>query len=442
MSGWPQPGSTARSLINSAIANTGASVVLVLRNMLDSYYAAHVSLEALAALSVTVPVSLLLIGLSMGVSVVTGHEVALRHRAGSTRESGLILHALIAALGWALITILLLGFSFPLAIEGYVASPILASRATTLFYGLLAGTPLLYLYGTLTAALRALDRADLAARATVIGLGIGALLTGWLMSAHTPLTLAEPLLGIAIGLASGYGLAALIALSALRRHGHLPGLSADRNNLYADVRLIVRRAIPVMTTNLVSMLAMFIVTGVASNAGTSVVAAFGAVFRIEQFGMIALNSIVLAIVPMAARSLRDNDRKTLREVMYTGFGLIFVVSSLIGVGLCLASGAIARLFELPEDSANLLELWLRFVSVALFFQGVTLAITGVVQIRRARLALIINLVRLYGVMLPLLWFFSQRSVAAIYPSMSCTHILAGLVLLTLLWRLLPTQPKP
>lgn len=99
---------------------------------------------------------------------------------------------------------MLLTVAFPLALHSYVSNPATAERAIMLCNGIIAGAPLLFVYGTLTSALRALGQAGSAARATVIGLGVGAICTATLMSA-TPFTLfAEPLLGIAIGLAVGY----------------------------------------------------------------------------------------------------------------------------------------------------------------------------------------------------------------------------------------------
>lgn len=424
-----------RSLGAAATANVGAAAILIVRNLLDSYFAAAVSTQALAALTATVPVSLLLIGLSQGISVVGGHAVTLQRKQGGA-GGALSAHILLLAAACGAVLALALELLCSVGVARYVADAALADRAVVLLRAILASGPLLFLYGAATSVLRACDMAAVAARTVAIGLGSGALLTALLMtgSARTllPALAAEPLLGIAIGLGCGYALAAALALRALARAGLLArpaSWSAARH----DMAALLRRAAPAMATNTVALGAMFVVTAAAAAAGPQAMAAFGAVFRIEQFGMIVLNGIVLALVPLAARQMRDGKRDTLYLVVTSGLGLIGLAGLAMGALLLLLAPWVAQSLHLTGSAATLLASWLRFVGLALVFQGITQGIVGLVQVRSARLALVITVVRLYGVMLPLLWLLSRSAPEALYLAMSATHVAGGVVLLAILW---------
>lgn len=438
----PERSAIVRGLGVAAAANVGAAAILILRNLLDSYFAAAVSVQALAALTATVPVTLLLIGLSQGISVVAGHAVVLRRKQGAdgtpaaSLVAPLVAHVHLLAAGCGVAVALVLELLCSVGVPHYVADPQLAARTVVLLRAILVSGPLLFLYGAATAVLRASDMAPAAARAVAVGLGSGAVLTALLMAApvrlHVAPLAAEPLLGIAVGLACGYALAAALALRALARAGLL-ARPAPWPAARADMAAMLRRAAPAMATNTVALAAMFVVTAAAARAGPEAMAAFGAVFRIEQFGMIVLNGIVLALVPLAARQMRDGRPDTLFLVVTSGLGMIGLAGLAIGALLLLAAPWVALVLHLGGSAAELLASWLRFAGLALVFQGITQGIVGLVQVRSARLALLITMVRLYGVMLPLLWWLSHSAPQALYLAMSATHVAGGCVLLAVLW---------
>jgi len=424
----------ARTLLAGALANSGAAAVLVLRNLLDGYYAAQLSAEAMAALTLTVPVSLLLIGLSQGISVVTANRIAVGSKNPRHDDAALISHASLAALLYGTVSAVLLWMLFPLLISAYGTDLRLVPRATAVGGGILASAPLLFLFGTLTATLRGLGSAAGAARATVVGLGLGAAASALFMLGAVPWFSQEPLLGIPAGLALGYGAAISIAaceLRELRRQNVCRGQFALQQGACVTAG-IARAAMPIVANNLVGLAAMFVVFGMAARAGVETTAAFGTVYRIEQFGMIALNGIVLAIAPLAARHWNERDK--LRELVATGLALQLALCVVLGGALALGAGPISRVFDLPAPASALVVTWLGYLSVSLFFQGVTLTCTVLLQIRRPANALLLTGLRLYGCLLPLLWLITPHAPAAVYPLMCCVQVVSGGAWLAFLWR--------
>jgi Na+-driven multidrug efflux pump len=169
----PDVGTIARALTLTALSNMGASLALVVRNLLDSYYAARVSTESLAALTMTVPVTALMIGLSQGISISSGNAVAMAQRdsngigAASQRVPATIAVALLCGTAVACVLFMLAQCGLLLIDNNAIR------RATALTRWLAIGAPLLFLFGTLMSVLRALDLAAISARATMTGLGVG-----------------------------------------------------------------------------------------------------------------------------------------------------------------------------------------------------------------------------------------------------------------------------
>lgn len=429
-------GAIARVLALTALNNMGASVALVARNLLDSYYAARISIEALAALTMTVPIAALMIGLSQGISITAGNAVALgrcdtsgigtaSHRVPSAVAAALSCGALVAGGLFVLAEICLL-----MVDDGALR------RAAALTRWLGAGAPLLFLFGTLTSILRALDHAGASARATMIGLGSGAMLTPLLMfgagASDAMIAAGDPMVAIAIGLALGYGVANMIALSTLRRLGVPTNPLRGFNG--PDLRRLVVASLPIMANNFVALGAVFAIVGLAAAAGTLDAAAYGVVFRVEQFGLIVTSAVVLAMVPLAAQAIGSGDQDGLRRTVSAALGVVFAVGISIGAVMIVGAEAIVAQFALAPEGEALAVSWLRIAGVALAFQGLILACTALLQIKRPGLALRITALRLYGVTLPALLLVGMYRDGQLYPTISATQILGGIVALFFLWR--------
>lgn len=436
-----------RSLAGSSLANLAASLALVSRNLLDGYYAAQLSTTTLAAFTLALPIVFLTIGLSQGLSVAVGNILARRAGRGERADALYVRNAaLAAALGGSMLALPLFA-ALPWLFAAYGADAAVLVPARRFATALLAGMPLLFLYGVATAMLRALGDARAAARATTTGLAFGALLTP-LLTFGVGLPQDWALVGIAVGLAAGYAMTTVLVARQLARRG----LLVRRGNAARwreDSRAFVRAALPVIGNNLVALAALFVMTGVVAGAGREAVAALGVVSRIEQFALVLMNAVVLALVPFVAQNFAAG--RSDRVVSAFGWSTLLMLAGALPVALVLliANAQIGRVFALPPEGLRVAQSWLALAGVAFFFQGITLAGTGVLQaLRRPRLALLITLLRLYALMLPALFWLSANSGAPLwYWAVSGAQILSGSAFLlaaaVFAWRLRTTRvPVP
>jgi Na+-driven multidrug efflux pump len=250
----------------------------------------------------------------------------------------------------------------------------------------------------------------------------------------------DPLIAIAIGLAVGYAVASAIALRSLHRLGVAtnPWQGLNRSELYQ----MVRAGLPVMANNLVALGAMFAVVGLAASAGTLDAAAYGVVFRVEQFGLIAINAVVLAMVPFAARAIGDTDPSRLRSTVKTALGVLLILGILIGICIIVGARIIVAPFALPPEGTALAVSWLKIAGAALAFQGVILLCTALLQIQHSWLALGITALRLYGLTLPAILLVGDYYDGLLYPTMSAVQILIGFVAIVFIWRWLTSWTLP
>ncbi|CCH32404.1 MatE-like domain efflux pump [Saccharothrix espanaensis DSM 44229] len=418
-----------RSIAGAGLANLLASVILVGRNLLDGFYAAAVSTDALASFTLVIPIIFLLIGLSQGVSVAASNVLATRTGAGTPPSPDFVRHAAFAALTTALALGLLLAVAAPAAMSLYRADPEVLDHAVVLARWLIAGMPVLFLYGVSTAMLRALGDAPGAAKAATAGLLVGVAATPLLVFVTPPFP-DDPLVGIALGLQLGYACTTVLVALRLRRRGLLGG-RIDRATLRADLSAFARLGVPVALTNLVTLGAAFLITGVVSNAGTDATAAYGVVSRVDQFALIVVNSVILALVPFVGQNFGAGRPDRVRQGVLSALALMLGCWVLLGTVLALAAPAVAELFGLPGEAAVTATGWLRLSALAFIFQGVTMTAVALLQVLgRPGLALVANAVHLYALLVP--WLFllaSGDDPAVLYQAVAGAQITTGVAFL-------------
>ncbi|MFI9627973.1 MATE family efflux transporter [Streptomyces sp. NPDC052042] len=413
-----------RSIAGAGLANLLTSVILVARNLLDGYYAARVSTDALASFALVIPVIMLLIGLSHGVSVAAGNVLTTRSGKGTPPTPAFVCHAVVTALGTGLVLAALLGAAAPVAIDLYGAAPEIREHALTLAMWLIMGMPVLFLYGVLTALLRALGDAAGAARAATAGLLIGVAVTPLLVFLVPPFPDA-PLVGIALGLQVGYALTSVLVAVRLKRHGLLGG-RPDKATFRSDLTEFARRGLPVAMTNLVTLGAAFGVTGVMAQAGREATAAFGVVSRLDLFPLTVVNAIVLAVVPFVGHNFGAGNKDRVRRGITAALTLMLCSWAVLGTILAVAAPTVARLFGLTGGTAAMATDWLRLSALAFFFQGVTMTSIALLQVmERPRTALLANIAYLYALQLPWLVFLADGGTEGLYRAVAGSQIVAG-----------------
>lgn len=357
----PTAGELAKRIFALAAPTTVLSALQVVALLLETVIAARLGRSALAGWAVVLPFALLLGQMSagaMGGGVVSAIARALGAK-HNEEASALAVHALIIALGFAAIFVILLaGFPWTLLtlIGGAEAAAAGAPYAAVLF-GL--GAVPAWMANTLGSILRGAGKHALAARV---------LNFAWLAYPALGFILAEMLgLGL-IGLGLAFALCFWVAAGVMAKvvfsgaAGFTPDLRVKLR--WAAFRRILAVGAIACTLALIANLATILVTARLSSYGAVVVAAYGVSARLE-FMMIPLAfGVGSALTALVGRAVGQGVWETARRTAWVGGLMAFGVCSAVGITVAMHPLAFATLFSSDAEVAAVAARALTFIGPA------------------------------------------------------------------------------
>ncbi|MCK0168545.1 MATE family efflux transporter [Jannaschia sp. S6380] len=393
-----------------ALASLTAPMVLGIfavlsTGLIDAYFLAKVSSEALAAVGFVYPVTMaitsLSIGLSAGASAIISQ--ALGRRDGDddvTRRGlhalglGLVLASLAALLFWLL--------DGPLLSALGARDDVLdaALRYTPLWC---VSFPFLVLMMLINAIFRAHGSGVSSATVMVVSAVVNVAATPVFILGLGPspeLGIAGAALGTLVAMVAGSGLATAIAL----RSGILQPCSRPVKDIWRNARNIAAVAGPAAMSNAINPAGTALVTAAVAVVGAAYVGGFGAAIRVQAVVSVPLLALSSGIGPVVGQNWgagrHDRAREALRLCLWfsLGYGL------LVAMALTLFADPIARAFGAGEDSTAAAASYLRVVGWSIF--GFGFLVTGnaaLNAISKARHAMILSLTRVLVVFVPLAW---------------------------------------
>jgi len=373
--------------------------------LVDAYFLARVSPEALAAAGfvypVTTAISSLSIGLSAGSSAVISQALGRKEGDGDvTRRGlhalglGLSLAALVATIFW-LLDAPLFG---ALGAEGDVLAA--ALRYTPIWC---LAFPFLVSMMLINSVFRAHGNGAVSAMVMVASAVVNVATTPAFILGWGPL----PEMGIA-GAAMGT-LVAMVAGSAVAfgiawQDGILNPCSEPFRNLWSNTSAIAGVGGPAATSNAINPAGMALVTAAVATVGASTVGAFGAATRVQGLVSVPLLALSAGIGPVVGQNwgadLKDRAQRALRLC----FGVSLGYGLAVALVLTIFADPIATAFGAGDESTEAAAFYLRVVAWSLFGYGMLVTGNAALNARsRAGHAMALSLARVLAVYVPLAW---------------------------------------
>jgi len=389
---------------------SGPSIVTVLvvnlYNLIDAFWLARLSPNALAALTITFPIQLILGGIGVGTGLGAGSYAARMFGAGENgkaRQTAGQVFFLSAVLGALFIGLVLSGPDPILRFFGATTEILPLSRQYLLT--LLPGVPFLFLVMMTSNLLRAEGRPHLVMYSALLFSVVSCILDPLLIFGWGPF----PRLGI-----KGAAVAAVIAqmAGALLSFYYLQQKSSKYklkwHYLRPDYRIILsiyQTGFPSIIINLVVSLGMLLHNHILGGYSNLAVATLGIVSRMNGLVMIALYGIGHGLMPMVAYSeganLHSRVMETVKKAVKISFGIALV-------SLCIVEAfapAIASLFSDDPELQTLTVTALRINSLLLITAAPSLMwINMFIGLGRGKTAMVLLVGRETLVLIPLLWF--------------------------------------
>ena len=417
-----------RVLLNMSLPNLIGIMTILGFSLADTFFISQLGTEALAAISFTFPVTLVIssiaIGIGAGVSTNLGRLIG----SGNAHKAKVFLHdallltfsliASLAALGSIFIEPLfrLLGAnddSLPL-IHDYM-----------IFWYVSA--PLLVLLMVGNQGLRATGDTRSPAMIMTLAAIINLILDPLLIFGIGPF----PRLEIQ-GAAIATFIAWLVALSLsgyllIVKRKMLEWTTFDIDRMRANWSTLAHIAQPAALMNLINPLANAIIMAMLAHIDHSAVAAFGAGTRLESVLLIVVMALSSSLMPFIAQNLGAGQPHRAKAALLLSIKFIFIFQTLLYIPLIFLAEPIAHLFSTDPQVIEWLSFYILVLPCAYGPLGMVIIVaTSLNAYHRPMSSLVINLCRLVLLMLPLAALGSYiGDVKGLLLALPITNILMG-----------------
>ncbi|WP_025822346.1 MATE family efflux transporter [Shewanella marina] len=421
-----------RVLLNMSLPNLIGILTILAFNLVDTFFISKLGTDALTSISFTFPVTLVVssIAIGIGAGVATrlgrliggGHAQQAKVFLGDSLLLTVLMVSAIAIIGSLCIKplFLLLG-----AEPSHI--PLIRQYMSIWFLGV----PLLVLLMVGNQGLRATGNTRAPAAIMSLAAIINLILDPLLIFGIGPF----PQLGI-----QGAAIATVISwltaflLSAyllLLKHKMLQFGSIDLSRYRENWKQLAHIAQPATLMNLINPLANAAIMALLARMDHDAVAAFGAGTRIESIMLIVVMALSSSLVPFVAQNLGAGQQYRARQALLYSVSFVLIFQTVLYLPLAYFAEPIAHLFS---QDANVIE-WLSFYILVLPIAygplGVVILVaTSLNAYHRPMASLLLNVARLFGLMLPLAaagaYFFG---VAGVFVALPISNAIAGIACL-------------
>jgi putative MATE family efflux protein len=369
-------GPIAPTLLALAVPNVLMLVAQVAINVLEGYFVGWLGTDALAGVSVTFPLIMLMQTMSAG-GMGGGVASAVARALGGGRRTeadALVAHAIVIALALASVfTIALLAggralYSAMGATGGALDAALAYSNV------IFAGAGAFWLFNTLAAVIRGTGNMRLPATVVMGGAVVLAALSPALIFGWGPIPrLGVRGAGVAVVLYYAAGAAVFLGylLSGRSVVRLAPRAVRFRRALFAD---ILRVGGPSIVNNVSTNLTVVLLTGLVGPFGSVALAGYGMGVRLEYLQIPIVFGFGSALVTMVGTNVGAGQRDRARRVAWTGALMAAAVTQAIGLIAALFPRAWLGLFSTEPDVLEAGAAYLRTVGPVYGFFGLGLAL--------------------------------------------------------------------
>ncbi|WP_299492772.1 MATE family efflux transporter [uncultured Shewanella sp.] len=392
-----------RVLLKMSLGNLIGIVTILGFNLVDTFFISQLGTQALAAISFTFPITLIVS--SIGIGIGAGISTNLGRLIGSNnhQRAKLFLHDTLL-LTFALICfIALLGsFSIEPLFTLLGATPASLPYIHDYMLPWYLGAPLLVLLIVGNQALR--STGDTRSPAMIMSLAalINVILDPLLIFGLGPFPRLE-MQGAAIATLLAWLIAFLLSgylLVIKKRMLQFARINAKRYR--ENWKKLAHIAQPATLMNLLNPVANALLMAILARQDHLAVAAFGAGTRLESLMLIVVMALSSSLVPFIAQNLGAGQRARAHQALMLSLKFIFIFQTLLYIPFMLLATPVAGLFSQDPQVITWLSFYIQFLPAAYGFLGIIILVaTSLNAYHRPMSSLTINICRLFLLMLPL-----------------------------------------
>lgn len=382
---------------------------LISFNVVDTFFISLLGTEALAAIGFTFPVTFTVISLTIGLGIGTSAVIARKlgadkvHQARHVGSSALYLAALLVALlslvGWLLAEPL---FSLLGASEQII--PLIMSYMNLWFLGAV----LLVIPMVGNSVLRAAGDTKTPSMIMALGGVLNAVFDPILIFGWGPIP-AFGMQGAAMASLLSWSIGfALIIYWLLVRKKLIDPWPPSVRIFVESVRKLLAIGLPAAGANMLTPVAMAVMTAIVATYGEAAVAGFGAGIRLESLASVFILALSMSLPPFISQNFGANKMDRVRSAYRVALGAVFVIQLIIYALLVLLLPFIQLAFAREEAVAQVLAWFVWIMPLSYGLQGwVILTNSSMNALHMPLRALLLSTLRLFILFVPLSYVGSQ-----------------------------------
>lgn len=393
----------SRVLLNMSLPNLIGILTILGFSLIDTLFISQLGTKSLAAISFTFPITLVIssigIGIGAGVSINLGRLIG----SGQTSEAKVFLHdslllsflltSIIALLGSLYIAPL-----FSLLGADHTSLPLIDDYMVIWYFG----APLLVLLMIGNQGLRATGDTHSPAKIMMLAALINLILDPLLIFGIGPFPRLE-IQGAAIATVISWGVALTLSSYLLMFKRHLVKfVDFNISRLRSNWKTLAHIAQPATLMNLMNPFANAMIMAMLARIDHGAVAAFGAGTRLESVLLTVVMALSSSLVPFIAQNLGAGQTERARDALLLSLKFILLFQTLLYLPLFLFAEPIAKLFSSDPQVIEWLSFYIIVIPAAYGPLGIVILLaTSLNAYHRPMHSLVLNMCRLFLIMLPL-----------------------------------------
>ena len=426
-------GSISRSLFLLAVPIMGANILQVAYQLVDAFWVGRLGADAVAAVSVTMPIMFVLVAAGMGFAIAgtiliaqyTGardHDMV-DHVAAQTLLTILAVSVALGALGFVLAPVLL---------KWMGVSPQVYDGALSFMRVIFAALPFTFVYAMAQALMRGVGEVKaplfIVAGTVCVNFVLDPVLIFGRYGAP-----AWGVTGAAVATLVSQAFAAAIALRLL--FGGRYGIHVHWRDFVPDMVFVKRAFVlgyPASIEQSARGLGMAVLTFLIVSFGTVVTASFGVATNVFNVMLIPAMGFSMATSTLVGQNIGAGNLARAEKVARLSAAITFGMLTGFGILCFLFAPQIVRFF-IPEDAAVVREgaAYIRIVAWSFGFIGLQFALTGVLRAAGEMIpAMVIGLVSQWVLQIPLAFLLSRHTplgVEGVWWSTPLTNVVTATV---------------
>ena len=377
-------------------------VTLMLFNLVDTFFVSLLGTDPLAAISFTFPVTFTVISLAIGLSIGTSAIIAKALGAGNLEEArfdgavALIVSALFVSV-LAFIGYIYIDPIFSLLGAKQDLMPFIYDYMHVWFIGsIFLITPMIG-----NAVLRA--SGDTKTPSIIMGSAglINAILDPIFIFGLGPIP-AMGIKGAAIASVIAWAVGVFLILYLLIIKKNLLSLNSKNQTFILATKKMLKIGLPAAGANMLTPIAMGIMTAIVASHGAEAVAAFGVGSRIESISSIVVLALSMTLPPFISQNFGAGKFNRVAMAYKTTLKFILIWQFALYLLLIVFSGVIANIFASSEGVISIIKLFIWILPLGYGLQGVIiLSNSSFNALHKPMNALFMSVIRLFAFYVPL-----------------------------------------